>query len=244
MRADPAAGSAPARASARACGPPAARPTIRAGGRRCGRRRTAIFEDAVLRALARWPDVPGVFGWLGLDCRGRWRLEGELIGNEAANRFIDRNYARDEAGRWFFQNGPQQVFVTLEYAPPVYRLDDAGTRPHGPNRARGEGRVPGRGAEPHGGGRSRAGARGRPGPRSPLRAPRVPGRRADGRRHAGGETRRSRRGRQGARSRSRLGGRRVPPIGFILAAVLPDGPASRALLIPAIRAVPAASALV
>ena len=71
--------------------------------------------------------MPAVFGWLGLDRRGRWRLEGELIGNDAANRFIDRNYARDEAGRWFFQNGPQRVFVTLEYAPFVYRLDDAGT---------------------------------------------------------------------------------------------------------------------
>ena len=71
--------------------------------------------------------MPAVFGWLGLDRRGRWRLEGEIIGNDAANRFIDRNYARDEAGRWFFQNGPQRVFVTLEYAPFVYRLDDAGT---------------------------------------------------------------------------------------------------------------------
>ncbi len=71
--------------------------------------------------------MPAVFGWLGLDRRGRWRLKGELITNDAANRFIGRNYARDEAGRWFFQNGPQRVFVTLEYAPFVYRLDDAGT---------------------------------------------------------------------------------------------------------------------
>ena len=77
--------------------------------------------------MAKWPDVPAVFGWLGLDRRGRWRLQGELITNDAANRFIDRNYACDEAGRWFFQNGPQRVFVTLEYAPFVYRLDDAGT---------------------------------------------------------------------------------------------------------------------
>ena len=77
--------------------------------------------------MAKWPDVPAVHGWLGLDRRGRWRLKGELITNDAANRFIDRNYARDEAGRWFFQNGPQRVFVSLEYAPFVYRLDDAGT---------------------------------------------------------------------------------------------------------------------
>lgn len=77
--------------------------------------------------MAKWPDVPAVFGWLGLDRRGRWRLKGELITNDAANRFIDRNYARDEDGRWFFQNGPQRVFVSLAYAPFVYRLDDAGT---------------------------------------------------------------------------------------------------------------------
>ena len=143
MRADPAAGSAPARASARACGPPAARPTIRAGGRRSGRRRTAIFEDAVLRAMAKWSDVPAVFGWLGLDRRGRWRLEGELIGNEMANRFIDRTYARDTTGRWSFHNGPQRAFVTLEYAPFVYRLDDAGTRTaHTSRNVRGEGTFP------------------------------------------------------------------------------------------------------
>ena len=77
--------------------------------------------------MAKWPSVPAVFGWLGLDRRGRWRLKGELITNDAANRFIDRNYARDEVGRWFFQNGPQRVFVSLAYAPFVYRLDEAGT---------------------------------------------------------------------------------------------------------------------
>ena len=78
--------------------------------------------------MAKWPDVPAVHGWLGLDRRGRWRLKGALITNDTANRFIDRNYARDEDGRWFFQNGPQRVFVSLEYAPFVYRLeDDAGT---------------------------------------------------------------------------------------------------------------------
>ena len=85
-----------------------------------------MFDDAVLRAMAKWPNVPAVFGWLGLDRRGRWRLKGEPIANEAANRFIGRNYAADGGGRWFFQNGPQRVFVLLEYAPWVYRLDEAG----------------------------------------------------------------------------------------------------------------------
>ena len=85
-----------------------------------------MFDDAVIRAMAKWPNVPDVFGWLGLDRRGRWRLKEEPIANEAANRFIGRNYAADGRGRWFFQNGPQRVFVVLEYAPWVYRLDPAG----------------------------------------------------------------------------------------------------------------------
>ncbi len=76
--------------------------------------------------MAKWPDVPAVFGWLALDRRGRWRLKGEPVANEAAVRFIGRNYACDGEGRWFFQNGPQRVFVALEYAPWVYRLDGAG----------------------------------------------------------------------------------------------------------------------
>ena len=77
--------------------------------------------------MAKWPDVPDVFGWLSLDRRGRWRLKGAPIANEAANRFISRNYAGDGRGRWFFQNGPQRVFVSLEYAPWVYRLEEVGS---------------------------------------------------------------------------------------------------------------------
>jgi hypothetical protein len=36
--------------------------------------------------------------------------------------FIHRNYERDERGAWFFQNGPQRVFVQLEVAPLVLGL--------------------------------------------------------------------------------------------------------------------------
>jgi hypothetical protein len=36
--------------------------------------------------------------------------------------FIGRNYARDERGCWYFQNGPQRVFVNLDYTPFVYRV--------------------------------------------------------------------------------------------------------------------------
>ncbi|MGQ0511321.1 MAG: DUF2946 family protein [Betaproteobacteria bacterium] len=88
------------------------------------------MDAAVPRALARWPSVPDVYGWLALDRRGEWRLRGdgapvrfERIGNRALRDFISRNYAADARGRWYFQNGPQRVFVSLAYAPLVVRLE-------------------------------------------------------------------------------------------------------------------------
>ena len=85
------------------------------------------MDDTVIAAIARWPDVPAVFGWLSLTARGQWRLRGEPIGNAAIRDFIGRNYAGDEQGRWYFQNGPQRVFVSLELTPWIYRLDAAGS---------------------------------------------------------------------------------------------------------------------
>lgn len=80
--------------------------------------------------MQKWPDVPNVFGWLRLDRRGNWLVKSSSggfgrIGNAAVCEFIGRNYAADERGRWYFQNGPQRVFVTLDYTPFVYRLDDS-----------------------------------------------------------------------------------------------------------------------
>lgn len=90
------------------------------------------MDEIVLRAMQKWPNVPNVFGWLKLDRRGNWLVktraerEGEpvfdRISNQAVIDFIGRNYQPDPAGRWFFQNGPQRVFVTLDYTPLVYRL--------------------------------------------------------------------------------------------------------------------------
>jgi hypothetical protein len=78
-------------------------------------------DDIVKRAMAKWPAVPSVYGWLALDRRGRWLIKGEPIGNPLVAGFIGRNYGPDARGRWFFQNGPQRVFVTLAYTPLVYR---------------------------------------------------------------------------------------------------------------------------
>ena len=77
------------------------------------------MDEIVVRSLAKWPNVPAVYGWLDLDRRGNWLIKGERIGNRALREFIARNYAADQSGRWFFQNGPQRVFVTLAYTPLV-----------------------------------------------------------------------------------------------------------------------------
>src|SRR5437868_9946138 len=80
----------------------------------------------VARAMARWPNVPAVYGWLALDRRGNWLIRSagatqrfERITNHALRDFIARNYESDGAGCWYFQNGPQRVYVALAYTPLV-----------------------------------------------------------------------------------------------------------------------------
>lgn len=71
--------------------------------------------------MAKWPNVPSVYGWLSLDRRGQWLLKGERVVNPGIAAFFGRNYDHDDQGRWFFQNGPQRVYVALDYTPQVYR---------------------------------------------------------------------------------------------------------------------------
>lgn len=88
------------------------------------------MDDTVIAAMARWPNVPAAFGWLSLSPRGQWRLHpagrgwghpdiepGQAITNPQITAFIGRNYQSDETGRWFFQNGPQKVYIRLDAAP-------------------------------------------------------------------------------------------------------------------------------
>ncbi len=84
------------------------------------------MEDWVHRALARWPNVPALFGWLGLDRRGRWLIRGEIISRPQIIETINRNYAADAQGRWYFQNGPQRGYVTLGHTPLVLRAPGEG----------------------------------------------------------------------------------------------------------------------
>ncbi len=98
------------------------------------------MDDIVKQAMAKWPNVPNCFGWLGLDERGHWYLrddpaqargpfqsgipgaKGSLLQHEKLIEFIHRNYACDATGAWFFQNGPQRVYVELAATPFVWRL--------------------------------------------------------------------------------------------------------------------------
>lgn len=92
------------------------------------------MDESVLAAMQRWPNVPAVYGWLSLTARGEWRLHpdgqakpgdaGESITNPQILAFIGRNYAAESNGSWYFQNGPQRVYVTLSLAPWIFRLAD------------------------------------------------------------------------------------------------------------------------
>jgi hypothetical protein len=99
------------------------------------------MDDIVRQAIAKWPNVPHCYGWLGLDARGNWYMrddrtqaagpfpqsKGSLLKHEKLIEFIQRNYDRDAQGQWFFQNGPQRVYVELEVAPWVWRLEPGPT---------------------------------------------------------------------------------------------------------------------
>lgn len=98
------------------------------------------MDDIVKAAMAKWPNVPNCFGWLGLDARGQWYMRddrvqaagtfqqarGSLLQHEKLIDFIHRNYAADERGQWYFQNGPQRVYVELEITPWIWRLQPDG----------------------------------------------------------------------------------------------------------------------
>lgn len=86
--------------------------------------------------MARWPDVPHCYGWLLLDARGAFRMRddaaqaantaGDVIRHPALLSFIYRNYVSDERGAWYFQNGPQRVYVELEATPYIARTTATG----------------------------------------------------------------------------------------------------------------------
>ena len=94
------------------------------------------MDDIVRQAMAKWPDVPDCYDWLMLDARGAWRIRdeaaqalnvpGDRIAHTALVAFINRNYGPDACGRWYFQNGPQRVYVNLEATPYIARTAPGG----------------------------------------------------------------------------------------------------------------------
>jgi hypothetical protein len=82
------------------------------------------MDEWVRNALKRWPNVPALFGWLSLDRRGRWLVRGETISHPRIVEVINRNYAADEFGRWYFQNGPQRGYMQLESTPLILFVSD------------------------------------------------------------------------------------------------------------------------
>jgi hypothetical protein len=100
------------------------------------------MDDIVRQAMAKWPDVPDCYGWLGLDGRGQWWMrddrvqaiaafqsglpgaKGSLLRHEKLIEFIQRNYESDAQGCWYFQNGPQRVYIELEITPHIWRIED------------------------------------------------------------------------------------------------------------------------
>lgn len=99
------------------------------------------MDDLVQQAMTKWPNVPDCYGWLGLDARGDWYMrddavqalgpftksKGSRLVHEKLIAFIGRNYAPDKQGQWFFQNGPQRVYVELEATPWIWRLQPDGS---------------------------------------------------------------------------------------------------------------------
>ncbi|MFM8864619.1 MAG: DUF2946 family protein [Limnohabitans sp.] len=102
------------------------------------------MDDIVRQAMAKWPNVPDCYGWLGLDSRGQWHMrddrvqalgsfqsgvpgaKGSVLRHDKLIEFIHRNYEADVQGRWYFQNGPQRVYVELESTPLIWRIEHDG----------------------------------------------------------------------------------------------------------------------
>jgi hypothetical protein len=82
--------------------------------------------DRTRRALARWPNVPHLYGWLRLDHRGRWLIRGEPISRPQIVETINANFGVDPRGCWYFQNGPQRGYVAIDAAPLILHAPESG----------------------------------------------------------------------------------------------------------------------
>jgi hypothetical protein len=63
---------------------------------------------------------------LGSFASGLPGAKGSMLKHEKLIDFIERNYSVDAQGCWYFQNGPQRVYVELEATPFIWRVDAQG----------------------------------------------------------------------------------------------------------------------
>ncbi len=89
------------------------------------------MDDIFRQALAKWPNVPHCYGWLGLDARGNWYMrddrtqatgpfpaaKGSLLQHEKLIDFIQRNYEHDDAASGSSRTAHSAIYVELEATP-------------------------------------------------------------------------------------------------------------------------------
>ncbi|SMC36453.1 DUF2946 family protein [Polynucleobacter kasalickyi] len=90
------------------------------------------MDDSTISAIAKWPNVPFCYGWLFLDRRGVFRirneysqqnnLQGEVIKHSGLCDSIKKHICIDDHQQYFYQNGPQRVYLNLAYCPYVVRI--------------------------------------------------------------------------------------------------------------------------
>jgi hypothetical protein len=97
------------------------------------------MDEIVKQAMAKWSAVPHCYGWLAMDARGDYYMrddrvqaqgrfgssaqaKGSRVNHDKLLAFIHRNLSHDTEGCWYFQNGPQRVYLELEAAPFVWRF--------------------------------------------------------------------------------------------------------------------------
>jgi hypothetical protein len=102
------------------------------------------MDDIVKQAMAKWPTVPHCYGWLAMDARGDYYMrddrvqalghfcssaaaKGSRVNHDKLLAFIHRNLSHDAQGCWYFQNGPQRVYLELEATPFVWRITPPAT---------------------------------------------------------------------------------------------------------------------
>ena len=82
------------------------------------------MDDIVKQALAKWPNVPDCYGWLGLDARGDWYMrddavqaagdfaksKGSKLQHDKLIEFIGRNYDVNADGLFLLKNCPHRLY--------------------------------------------------------------------------------------------------------------------------------------